>query len=159
MNEPRRPIDLEALARPTESHTVPAPRRRWLWVLLPLLLVLGFIFVFLDAARDLFTETTVVSVIRPRAGTESEREGPEGRRQKDPCHAEGAHGIRRLAAAAQAAAAPYSCSRRRFISPQLPKQPAPSLYQCFSDFAAENKIIQILYRFTPPVPSGDQGRG
>ena len=71
MNEPRRPIDLEALARPTESHTVPAPRRRWLWVLLPLLLVLGFIFVFLDAARDLFTETTVVSVIPPRSRTAS----------------------------------------------------------------------------------------
>lgn len=71
MSQADRSIDLEALARPADSANVPEPRRRWLWILLPVLLLLGFLAVFYDAARDYFTDAVLVTVVRPQAATSS----------------------------------------------------------------------------------------
>lgn len=64
-------VDLEALARPATDDGIPIPRRRWVWLLVPLILLGGLAFVFLDTARELFSPTTDVTVVRPRALTDA----------------------------------------------------------------------------------------
>lgn len=58
-------IDLEVLARPAQR--VPPPRRRWLWSLVPVVILAGFLLIFLEQILDLFAEAVPVTVIRPRA--------------------------------------------------------------------------------------------
>lgn len=71
MSGPDRNVDLEALARPANNGNVPPPRRRWLWLLLPIVLLAGFLAVFFDTARDLFTDPVPVTVLRPQAATDA----------------------------------------------------------------------------------------
>jgi HlyD family secretion protein len=58
-------IDLKVLARPAQP--VPPPRRRWLWSLVPVVILAGFLLIFLQQISDLFTEAIPVTVVRPRA--------------------------------------------------------------------------------------------
>ncbi|MEE2712087.1 MAG: efflux RND transporter periplasmic adaptor subunit [Planctomycetota bacterium] len=64
-------VDLEALARPASDAAVPTPRRRWIWWLVPALLLGGLAFVFLDTARSYFSPVTDVTVVRPRTVTDA----------------------------------------------------------------------------------------
>ncbi len=66
MSDSRRDIDLESLSRPAASRdSVPAPRRRWLFWIAPIVLVAGFAFVLLDSARSLFETAVPVTIVRP----------------------------------------------------------------------------------------------
>ncbi|MAG55292.1 MAG: hypothetical protein CMJ83_03290 [Planctomycetes bacterium] len=77
MSIPNRSIDLEALARSdSDADAVPAPRRRWLWGLVPILLLAGFGIVFFDSVRTLFEDAVIVTVVRPRPATVDGTTGP-----------------------------------------------------------------------------------
>ncbi len=58
-------IDLAGLARAPQPAQVPRPRRRWVFALVPIVLLLGFGLVFLDSAWGLFSATLPVTVVRP----------------------------------------------------------------------------------------------
>lgn len=60
-------IDLASLARPAgATGQIPPPRRRWLWVLVPAVLLAGFAWVVLESARLTFADPIPVTVVRPR---------------------------------------------------------------------------------------------
>lgn len=64
---PRSQIDLSKLSRPADEGThIPSPRRRWLWWLVPIVLLFGFGLVFFDTVRRLLEEEVPVTVVRPR---------------------------------------------------------------------------------------------
>ncbi|MSR63373.1 MAG: HlyD family efflux transporter periplasmic adaptor subunit [Planctomycetes bacterium] len=56
-------VDLESLARPV--HDVRPPRRRWLFVALPLLLIGGFLAVLASSLGDWLTGALEVEIVRP----------------------------------------------------------------------------------------------
>jgi RND family efflux transporter MFP subunit len=69
-------IDLSVLARSDQSVDPPPPRRRWLWVLIPTAIVIGFILIVLESSQGLFTAATPVTIVRPEAAQNSG--GPSG---------------------------------------------------------------------------------
>ncbi len=58
-------IDLEVLARP--AAPVSPPRRRWLWSMVPLVILGGFLVILLEQLWGMVAEAVPVTVVRPRA--------------------------------------------------------------------------------------------
>lgn len=64
MSEVRPDIDLAGFSRPAADAVQP-PKRKWLRILVPLLLVLGFAAVLLSTLTDFFKPVVDVTVVRP----------------------------------------------------------------------------------------------
>ncbi len=71
MSPQDRNIDLEALARPVAEGSVPPPRRRWIWWLVPMIVLGGFALVFLDTAKGLLSQAISITVVRPQMVTDA----------------------------------------------------------------------------------------
>jgi RND family efflux transporter MFP subunit len=70
-------VDLGSLARPAAAPAVPPPRRRWLFLALPLLLLGGFLALLLTSLEDWLRGALEVEIVRPTPGV-ARTGGPAG---------------------------------------------------------------------------------
>ncbi|MEE9395302.1 MAG: HlyD family efflux transporter periplasmic adaptor subunit [Planctomycetota bacterium] len=68
MSKPDATIDLGAFARPESKRDIPAPRRRWLAIVITLVLIGAFGAIFWTSARSVFEKPIDVTILRPKSG-------------------------------------------------------------------------------------------